>query len=613
MSVIFGIRDAAGQSIGESDLREISGLTGHFATDGTFLRAEGNMGMGYQPFYTHERSRLEIQPLTDAHGNALLWDGRLDNSLELAGTLGLPSQETPDSKIVLAAFRCWGQSCFSKFIGEWALVLCSHFDRSVFLVRDHAGTRTLYYRLQGEKLMWSSALETLTGPTERCALSEEFVARYLCSLPVGTLTPYDAIRAVPPGHFVRVSGRSAVLHRYWDAQAAAILAYKTDTEYEEHFYGLFQQAVERRTGRGVPVLAELSGGMDSSAIVCISDELRAKSGQAPSELIDTISYFDNGEPNWDERPFVSLMESRRRKSGIHVDLTPAGPAAEYDLSKNTSPSIWPEDSPVTSTQPEAEHGFRAVVSGLGGDELLGGVPTPLPELGDLLHGHRYIELLTRSFAWCLSDRTALIGRLWDVVRFRASVYRREIVSRSAIPPWVTERCQKAVGLSPEEDLEYLRCREMPPSAVSFLRAWSLLIETLPRHKSRDRQRTERRFPFLDRDLVAFLARVPREQLVRPGRRRSLMRRALKQTIPAEILERRRKAFVIRPVLALRENNLAIRAMFERPVSAERGYIDRSRLLAAFQEFQTGTNISSHWSLSRAINLERWLRNLAPIE
>jgi asparagine synthase (glutamine-hydrolysing) len=614
MSIIFGIREAAGHLVGENDLREVSRSTDHLAPDGKFLLTEGNVGMGFQPFYTHERSRLEAQPLADKRGNALLWDGRLDNFCELAKMLDLPGKTIPDSEIVLAAWRYWGESCFSMFIGEWALVLWSHLDRSLYLARDHAGTRKLYYELRGENVLWSSTLETLVSPSKRCALSEEFVARYLCAVPIGTYTPYRAIRAVPPGHFVRVRGRSADVHRHWDALRASPLAYKTDAEYEEDFFGLFRQSVERRAGKGASVLAELSGGMDSSAIVCMSDELRRKSGKAPSELIDTISYFDSSEPNWDERPFVSIVESRRGKTGFHVDLTAAGPMMEIDLQKKASPSIWPEDGHVISAEPAAEQGFRAVLSGLGGDELLGGIPTPLPELGDLLHGHRYNQLLSRSLAWCLSDRRALILRLYDVVAYRYSVYRREIVSRSAIPPWVTERCQTALGLSAEENLECSLGREMPPSAVSFMRAWWILLETLPRHKSGDRQRTEYRFPFLDRDLVEFLARVPREQLVRPGRRRSLMRRALRRIMPAEIIERRRKAFVIRrPILAIREHHSEIRRLFERSAAAELGYINRVRILRALDEFQKSSSIRSHRCLARAINLETWLQSMEGIE
>jgi asparagine synthase (glutamine-hydrolysing) len=92
-----------------------------------------------------------------------------------------------------------------------------------------------------------------------------------------------------------------------------------------------------------------------------------------------------------------------------------------------------------------------------------------------------------------------------------------------------------------------------------------------------------------------------------------MRRALKGIMPVEILERRRKAFVIRrPIHAIRGHYSEIRRFFDRSAAAERGYIDRAGILRALDEFQTSTSVSSHRCLARAINLETWLRSMEDI-
>jgi asparagine synthase (glutamine-hydrolysing) len=610
MSIIFGIRVAPNELVSDFALEELSRRTDHMAPDGTYIRVERNVGLGFQPFYTHLRSRLETRPVVDENGNALLWDGRLDNFADLADLLDLPGNAIPDSQIVIAAWRCWGEDCFSRLIGEWALALVSHFGDSLYLVRDHAGTRTLYYQLAGERVLWSSALDTLVSLSSRRDISDEFVGRYLSSVPAGTLTPYRTIRAVPPGHFIKISERSAEAKAYWRATWASPLTYKTDAEYEEQFVDLFRQAVERRARSGESVLAELSGGMDSSAIVCMSDESRRNSAESSAGFIDTISYFDSSEPNWNEKPFVSAVESRRGKSGIHIDLSLTAAAHSPDFETNGQPSLWPEDCQLTLVDVASGHRSRVVLSGLGGDELLGGIPTPLPELADLLYRHDYVRLLSRSFSWCVTDRKALVLRLREVARFRSSVYEDSIVEPSDIPKWASVRLATAFDPTNDEALDYSCWRDLPPSIVSFRRAWRILLETLPTHAKSDRKRTEYRFPYLDRDLVDFLARVPREQLVRPGRRRSLMRRALGRFMPVEVVERRRKAFVIRrPVRTIRDHYAQIRRLFEQSVAAERGYIDRSLILRALEEFQTGTSIGLHRSLTRAINLERWLRTL----
>jgi asparagine synthase (glutamine-hydrolysing) len=145
VNIILGVRAADAQSVDERHLRALAQGTNRYAPDGTFVLADGHVGMVFQPYHTHERSRLEAQPIVDVRGNMLCFDGRLDNHEELQEALGLPSQIASDSEIILAAFERWGESCFSRFIGDWALALWSSAERSLYLARDHAGMRTLYY------------------------------------------------------------------------------------------------------------------------------------------------------------------------------------------------------------------------------------------------------------------------------------------------------------------------------------------------------------------------------------------------------------------------------------------------------------------------------------
>src|SRR5216683_927664 len=143
MSIIFGIRKSEGEVVEEHQLLSLANATDRWAPDGTFVRATGRIGMGFQPYHTHQRSNLESQPVADDLGNMISWDGRLDNHKELRDLLAQEANIS-DSLIVLAAFRRWGEECFSRLIGDWAVALWSHTDRSLYLARDHAGTRTLY-------------------------------------------------------------------------------------------------------------------------------------------------------------------------------------------------------------------------------------------------------------------------------------------------------------------------------------------------------------------------------------------------------------------------------------------------------------------------------------
>src|SRR5579864_4787500 len=95
------------------------------------------------------------------------------------------------------------------------------------------------------------------------------------------------------------------------------IRYRTDAEYEEHFRSAFEQSVKRRLGSAAPVLAELSGGVDSSSIVCVADDILTREG---GPRLDTVSYYDDSEPNWDERPFFTRIEEKRGRTGCHINI-----------------------------------------------------------------------------------------------------------------------------------------------------------------------------------------------------------------------------------------------------------------------------------------------------
>jgi asparagine synthase (glutamine-hydrolysing) len=119
MSILFGVRAVAGATLAENELEELGGATARYASEGTFVLVRPNVGMGFQPCSTHQRSKLDVQPVAAAQGNMLSFDGRLDNHKSLCTELELPCEATPDSEIVRAAFDRWGGGSFcSRLVGD---------------------------------------------------------------------------------------------------------------------------------------------------------------------------------------------------------------------------------------------------------------------------------------------------------------------------------------------------------------------------------------------------------------------------------------------------------------------------------------------------------------
>jgi asparagine synthase (glutamine-hydrolysing) len=135
---------------------------------------------------------------------------------------------------------------------------------------------------------------------------------------------------------------------------------------------------------------------------------------------------------------------------------------------------------------------------------------------------------------------------------------------------------------------------------------------MPRfHRLRARENCyEKSFPYLDRDFVTYMFSVPRDQVLRPGQRRSLMRRALINVVPAEILNRTRKAyFSRRPLVTIQARLAQLETMFERPVSGLLGHVDPGRFREALSAAEHGL-CERIYPLVLTVRLEQWLRSLA---
>jgi asparagine synthase (glutamine-hydrolysing) len=567
--------------------------------------------MGLQPYFSHHRSAKENRPTEDVHGNVLSFDGRLDNYRELVQRLGIEDPECPDAQIVLSAFAHWGQACFSLFVGDWAIALWSEEDQTLYLARDHAGTRMIYFHRERSTVLWSSHLDTFSVSGLDLRLAEDYAACYLTSRPIGDLTPYEGIRSVPPAHYLRIRNGVLSRHAHWSPVVRNNIEYRSDADYEAHFLTLFKESVERRTVPGAPILAELSGGMDSTSIVCVSDLIR-RSARHPGELLDTVSYYDDSEASLNERPYFSITEAMRGKAGTHLDTSFSQRTFEphdaadgvYFLPGADSFSIQQERAFCEAIW---QRGFRSILSGVGGDEVLGGVPIGLPELADYLVSGRLRTLLTRSVAWSLVDRSPLIATLYNSAKYAMNVYVASGPNQKEIPPWVSMRLRTLAHDIETESAMVRPSLGIAPHRLDNGFTWWSIMETLPHLSPRLLFRPEYRYPFLDKDLVEYLFSIPREQILRPGRRRSLMRRALVNIVPQEILERRRKAFQLRaPLSAIQNAHSSLELLFSDSAIASAGFVDIESLRLALRATAQG-DFTWWQALVKAIALELWLK------
>jgi asparagine synthase (glutamine-hydrolysing) len=235
------------------------------------------------------------------------------------------------------------------------------------------------------------------------------------------------------------------------------------------------------------------------------------------------------------------------------------------------------------------------------------VPSALPGLAGYLVSGNLRKLLEQGIAWSLVDRAPLVHTLFNTVRYTIQLYAGSRERAKKLPLWLSKSLREKVR---ERDLEREAGRSrlwIAPHRLDSDEAWGAVMETLPNLFPQILSRPEYRFPFLDRDLVDYLFAIPSDQLQRPGRRRSLMRRALRGIVSQEILERPRKAFQIHaPLDALRRADSKLEGIFQDSVLSSAGFVDRDALGRGFRSAIAG-NAESMQALYRAIALEIWFR------
>jgi len=615
MSIMFGRWNFDGEPPETRYVAKVRSALALYSPDDRHAYSIGGVSILYHAFHTTRESRLESQPLVTRTGSVVTWDGRLDNREQLIAQLNEPlSGESADVSIVAAAYDRWETQCFEKLVGDWALSVWNPTNRCLTLAKDPIGPRHLYYTFDKKQVTWSTVLDPLVLFAGRpFKLSEEYIAGWFSFFPAAHLTPYVGIHSVPPSSFLRIEAQRQTIQKYWNFDPKKRILYRTDAEYEEHFRAVFAESVRRRARSDVPILAELSGGMDSSSIVCMADTLKAQ-GLSDVPRIDTVSYYDDSEPNWNERPYFAKVEDKRGRVGRHINAKERITIfPEYECGRFAG-------TPGSGTKPNAMHlefarhlkseGSRVVLSGLGGDEVLGGVPTPTPELADLLARGNIGEFGKQIVRWALTTRKPLLYLFAETLGSFLPVGVLPQPRHKRPPEWIYPSFAKQNRAALSGYDTRLNLFGPLPTFQQNLTTLEGLRRQLACSTLQLDPPLERRYPYLDRDLLEFIYAVPREQLLRPGQRRSLMRRALAGIVPGEILNRNRKALVTRsPVIAISsEWDLLVR-MTDHMVSDSLGIVDSKSFLEALKKARH-TSGEQIVPLMRTVAVEMWLKNVA---
>lgn len=564
------------------------------------------------------------QPMCNEDGTIwVVHNGEIYNFRELRGelqSLGHRFVSDVDTEVIIHAYEEWGVGCLNKFNGMWAFCVWDSKKQKLFCSRDRFGIKPLYYYFDEEQFLFASEIKALLQASIPKRANERQIYDYLALGMVDHTeeTFFEKIKQLRGGEYLELSIKTGRLSisRYWDIDLDKKFSGFTDEEYARIFYELLKDAVRLHLISDVPVGTCLSGGLDSSAIVCLVDRLMREEGMkiSGSKIQKTFSarYED---PRHDEGHFIEHVV-RETQVEAHF-IYPAGEGLLEEIEK----LIYHQDEPFGSTSIYAQWsvfklakicGVKVTLDGQGGDELLAGYHgyfssffAELLRVGQwsqlfkelqsyaAMHSYSKTQGLSRAVLWLLPEKAESIFRFLRRFTREGLWLRRDFLRRFANnhPRLV------AKGKSIFDNHLYTTLiRSNLPSLLRFEDRNSMAHSI------------ESRVPFLDYRLVEFVFATPATQKIHNGVTKKILRDALKGILPEPIRTRMDKlAFSTPEDMWFRTT---MKGFLMDLISSEsfhsRPYFDVQQVKKLFEAHIEGKrNVSN--TIWRIINLELWLR------
>jgi asparagine synthase (glutamine-hydrolysing) len=582
------------------------------------------VGLGHRRLAVVDLTPLGAQPMGTPDGRCwVTYNGEIYNAPELRRELqrlGREFRSTSDTEVVLQAFQEWGPGCLDRFNGMFAFALWDAHARRLFCARDRFGIKPFYFREAASGFHFASEIKALRcDPAYRSRPNDRAIYDYLTQglHDHGTETFHAGIRQLGPGEWLEVRIREAhagamqrvIRKGRWYRLPEAREEERNEEETVHRLRDLLEDSVRIELRADVPVGSCLSGGLDSSTLVCLMSRLLPAETARPQ----TFSLCHD-DPRYDERSYIHAVLSQTGADN-HVVMPDS-----HELYDQLGRVLTNQEEPVAGLsilgqwavmRRAADAGVKVLLDGQGADEVLLGYPGYVgSRLVDLMCEGRWLEGIREWRAW-----HRLHGRLPRTVQ--ANIVRALAPSgaawlRSTISgedSWLSPAFRRQMRQGPRARLE----RSAAGGAALDAHVRRSLEQDLPallHYEDRNAMAfsLEARVPFLDHRLVEFLLRVPPEQKLFRGMTKVVLRKAMAGVLPDCVNARTDKmGFVMPEDLWLRRN---WRPHIETLLSSERVRA-RPYWQAAALKRQYGRYCDQGLAIGptvwRWMNLELWLR------
>lgn len=629
MSGFAGIFHFDGKPVARESIQRMTSALRHRGPHDEGIWTEKSVGLGHVLLHTTPESLQERQPSTIDGSTRITADARIDNRTELIAALFRAGQsfdphDISDPDLILHAYHAWGEDCVFHLLGVFAFGIWDKREQKLFCARDPLGIKPFVYHQSAHQFVFASeAKGVLAAPDVPQKVYEPRIADYLLGSLEGlddTVTFFEDVYRLPPAHRLVLTPDAKRKARYWTLEPSQEIRLPSDEAYVEAFREHFAEAVRCRLRVAGPAASMLSGGVDSSAVVAVAQQILAQQGHPELWTFSAVSDTPDD------------IETRHIRAVLAHNGT-----LSHQISPSELETVLPELNrllfqtddlfdhyvfiPQVMYALASQHGVNVLLTGLDGDGIA--------SLDDLfllawllrngqfrrfrhelfqLQKHHYVREISPQAIFGLMMRTMFVPE--SVRRLRQTLqpdHQQETWHRRGLDPDFARRVDVPARIqrvrqhtaqhnktTNEQQAMYLRHPQYVAGLERYDRVAALYgIE--PRH------------PLLDRRVVEFFLALPWNQKMRSGWSKITLRQAMVGHMPESVCWREGRqnlatAFIdyyLRQHLPKTDNDLSDLLNRVRP------FMDVQMLRMDFRAQKESDNINIKPSLWNAMMLANW--------
>lgn len=611
-----GIAGYYGLTEGKPFLKTMNDVQAHRGPDGEGYFVEGKVGLAHRRLAIIDRARGQ-QPLYNKDKSlVIVYNGEVYNYRELKAELeeaGFEFTTDSDTEVIVQAYAAWGEAAFDRLNGMFALALYDMKAEKLLLVRDHFGIKPLYFANLGSskqpEILFASEIKTLLASGKiKKQVNERTLYRYL-NFRIhedSDQTFFAGITKLMPGELMVCDASGATIRRYTKLDEELTALAQQNEPYDagraEEYRVRLREAVKMRLMSEVPVGTSFSGGLDSSTVVALINELMHDDKKATHSVGARQNTFSAVFPQSanDEEHYVDALLQQCRGDVTAHKIKPDADTFVKDLED----FIRTQEEPLISTGPyaqykvmqEATNHVTVLLDGQGADETMAGyVPYYFVYLRQLKARGQWLQLLGEIFS-----SLDIFARFARVNLMAKLLHKKTVPMNSLLAP---DFKRAHAGERFDVVRDNLKLRLIDDTFYHSLPA-------LLRYEDKNTMRfsLEGRVPFLDKEVIKFLFSLSDEAIISNGWNKRILRDATRTLLPPLINRRRNKIGFTTPE---REWFMRLKNRFYGIFLSEsfvnRPYFDQRAVAEAFEGFIKGKNDTTSLLFWRLLNVELWLR------